>query len=144
MNILISSCLLGLHCRYAGDGKYQEQVALLNQNHHLIPICPEQMGGLPTPRPPVERIDGKAMTNTGEDVTAQFVKGAEEVVQLAKLLDCKAAVLKSRSPSCGCGIIHDGTFSDGLVDGNGFTAERLLREGILVVSENNLSDLLDR
>jgi uncharacterized protein YbbK (DUF523 family) len=141
MNILVSACLLGLNCRYRGDGKYVEQVALLSQNHHLIPVCPEQMGGLPTPRAPVERMNGKAIDNTGKDVTAQFVKGADEVAKLAKMFGCKAAVLKSRSPSCGCGVIHDGTFSDGLINGNGFTAEKLLQEGIRVVSEDNLDDL---
>lgn len=141
MNILVSACLLGLNCRYRGDGKYVEQVAQLSQNHHLIPVCPEQMGGLPTPRAPVERMNGKAIDNTGKDVTTQFVKGADEVVKLAKMFGCQAAVLKSKSPSCGCGLIHDGTFSDGLIKGNGFTAEKLLQEGIQIVDENNLDDL---
>jgi len=141
MNILVSSCLLGLHCRYCGTGCYQEQVAALGQTNLLIPVCPEQMGGLPTPRAPVERIDGKAIDCKGADVTAQFIKGAQEVARLATLLGCKAAVLKSRSPSCGCGMIYDGTFSGKLVHGNGFTAERLLREGIQVVTEDNLRDL---
>jgi len=143
MNILVSSCLLGLHCRYRGDGKYQEQVAVLSQSHHLIPVCPEQMGGLSTPRQPVERVDGKALDCTGKDVTEQFTKGAEEVVQLAKLFDCKAAILKSRSPSCGCGMIYDGTFSGNLVSGNGFAAERLLQEGIQVVDESRICDLCE-
>ncbi len=142
MNILISSCLLGLNCRYCGTGCYNEQVVMLNQKYHLIPICPEQLGGLSTPRLPAELADGRVINSKGEDVTMQFEKGADEVLKLAKMLNCTYAVLKSRSPSCGCGSIYDGTFSGNLISGNGITAEKLQREGIKVVNENDLSELL--
>ncbi|HEX3039534.1 MAG TPA: DUF523 domain-containing protein [Caproiciproducens sp.] len=138
MNILVSACLLGLNCRYKGDNKYDRQVAALSKKHHLIPVCPEQMGGLPTPRPPVEILEGRALDSTGKDVTLAFRMGAEEVLKLARLYDCKIAVLKSRSPSCGCGMIHDGTFTGGMTQGNGFTARRLLEEGVQVVSEEDI------
>lgn len=138
MNILVSACLLGLNCRYQGDNKYDGQVAALGEKHHLIPVCPEQMGGLPTPRPPVEIMDGRALDSTGKDVTPQFKMGAEEVLKLAKLYDCKIAVLKSRSPSCGYGRIYDGTFTGGMTQGDGFTAHRLLEEGIRVLSEEDI------
>ncbi len=141
MNILVSSCLLGLNCRYCGTGCGCEQVTRLSEKHHLIPVCPEQMGGMPTPRAPVEIVNGKAIDNTGKDVTAQFKKGAEEAAKLAELFHCTCAVLKSRSPSCGCGIIYDGSFSGNLVSGNGFTAQKLLDEGIQVVNENTLNEI---
>ena len=95
MNLLVSSCLLGLNCRYCGTGCLNDQVLLLKQKHRLIPVCPEQMGGLPTPRPPVELAHGRAVTQAGKDVTAQFEKGAKEVVRLAELFECTYAVMKS-------------------------------------------------
>jgi uncharacterized protein YbbK (DUF523 family) len=143
MNILVSACLLGLDCRYKGDNKYSEKVAALSENHNLIPICPEQMGGMSTPRDPVERVGGKAMDITGRDVTEQFQKGAEEAAKLARQFHCKAAVLKSKSPSCGMGLIHDGSFSGGLVRGIGFTAEKLFSEGVEIFSEENAEKVND-
>jgi len=142
MNVLVSACLLGVNCRYCGTGCYHEQVALLNLKHRLIPVCPEQLGGLPTPRPPVELVNTRAVTQTGDDFTEQFIKGAEETVKLAKTLNCTHAVLKSRSPSCGRGSVYDGTFSGKLTDGNGITAEKLQHAGITVLSEDDLSELI--
>ncbi len=144
MNILVSACLLGLNCRYKGNHKYSDKVAALSENHNLIPVCPEQMGGMPTPRSPVERVGGKALDITGKDVTEPFVRGAEEVVKLARLFHCETAILKSKSPSCGMVLIHDGSFSGGLVQGNGFTAEKLLAEGIRVFSEENADKINGR
>lgn len=140
-NLLVSSCLLGLDCRYCGPGYNNEEVLRLNEKYNLIPVCPEQMGGLKTPRKKVELINGKAFDSTGVDVTLQFKKGANEVVKLAKIFNCSSALLKSKSPSCGCGKIYDGTFSGNLINGNGITAEKLLKEGIRVVNEDNIGDL---
>lgn len=141
MNILVSACLLGVCCRYDGTGAANEAVLKLMQNHTLIPVCPEQLGGLPTPREPSERHANRVVTASGEDVTEAFEKGAQEVLKLARLYDCKLAVLKERSPSCGGDLIYDGTFSGRLVEGTGITAALLMRNGIKVVGENGLPEL---
>ncbi len=138
MNILVSACLLGVCCRYSGDGKPCPAVLSLHGQHHLIPVCPEQLGGLPTPRPPVELRGGRAVTQSGEDRTKQYELGACETLKLAKLFCCHTAVLKSRSPSCGFGQIYDGTFSGTLIEGNGVTANLLYRAGIEIRNEDNI------
>lgn len=141
VNLLVSSCLLGLDCRYCGPGYNNEEVLRLKEKYNLIPICPEQMGGLPTPRVKVELKNGRAFDSAGEDVTLQFEKGANEVLKLARIFNCKGALLKSKSPSCGSGFIYDGTFSGKLISGNGIAAEKLVKAGIRVVNENNAEEL---
>jgi uncharacterized protein YbbK (DUF523 family) len=139
MNILVSACLLGVECRYSGDGCFHTRVDDLKKEHNLIPICPEQLGGLPTPRNPVEIVDGKALDKEKNDFTKQFQKGAEETLKIAKLFDCKKAILKCNSPSCGYGIIYDGTFSGKKIKGNGFAADLLSKNGIVILSENDMN-----
>ncbi len=135
MNILVSACLLGVDCRYCGTGLFNEAVYKLKNNHNLIPVCPEQLGGLTTPRNPVELVNGQAVDKEHNDYTAQFEKGAEETLKIAKLLDCTTAILKSNSPSCGYGKIYDGTFEGNLTDGNGVTAAKLAENDIKVMTE---------
>jgi len=142
MNILVSSCLLGLDCRYSGDSCFSESVAELSKTHTLIPVCPEQMGGLPTPRAPLERIRGRVVDKEGRDFTAVVEKGAGEAMKLAGLFHCSHAITKSKSPSCGYKIIYDGTFSRHMVEGNGVLTEKLLAAGIEVTDENHLSRYL--
>lgn len=139
MNLLVSACLLGLGCRYDGASLRDDAVVSLSARCGLIPVCPEQLGGLPTPRSPVELCGGKAVDRTGADRTREFERGAEETVKLARLFGCRCAVLKSRSPSCGCGLVYDGSFTGKLVSGNGIAAARLLREGIAVIPETELA-----
>lgn len=103
MKILVSACLLGSPCKYSGGDNLCLPLLELARNHTLIPLCPEQLGGLPTPRPPAERRNGRIVTQSGGDVTHAYEKGAGEIARLARLLDVKAAILKSRSPACGCG-----------------------------------------
>lgn len=141
MRILISACLLGARCRYDGGSKPHPLVSALAQRHELVPVCPEQLGGLPTPRPPAERRDGRVVTGSG-DVTEQYRRGAEETWKLCRLLGCEAAVLKERSPSCGRGAIYDGTFSGSLTAGDGVTAELLTVHGIPVYGESRMEELL--
>ena len=141
MRILVSACLLGLACRYDGASKPREEVLALKERHELIPVCPEQLGGLPTPRVPAERQGERVVTREGGDVTAQYRKGAEEALQLCRLFDCDCAVLKERSPSCGCRGIYDGSFSGNLTEGQGVTAELLTRAGIPVYGESQAGDL---
>lgn len=141
MKILISACLLGACCRYDGASKAHPLAAALAERHTLVPVCPEQLGGLPTPRPPAERWGGRVVTRSG-DVTEQYRRGAEETLKLCKLLGCEAAVLKERSPSCGRGQVYDGTFSGTLTAGDGVTAELLAAHGILVYGESQIEKLL--
>ena len=144
MRILISACLLGLKCRYDGGGKALPPLAELLGRADLsfVPVCPEQLGGLPTPRPPAERCGDRVMTQAGADVTAQYRKGAEAALALYRLCGCQAAILKANSPSCGCGTIYDGSFSHRIISGDGVTAELLRANGIPVYTEETFARLL--
>lgn len=143
MKLMISACLLGASCRYDGAAKPQEWVSKLAQKHSLVPVCPEQLGGLPTPRDPSERQGGRVMSKAGADVTEQYRRGAEEALRLYRLLGCSAAVLKERSPSCGKGQIYDGSFTGTLVSGDGVTAELFAAQGIPVYGETQIYALLE-
>ena len=142
MNILVSACLLGVSCRYDGKSKGHPLAADLLQKYTAIPVCPEILGGLPTPRDPSERREGRVVMNTGADVTEQYRRGAEAALRLCRMLGCEAAILKERSPSCGHGTIYDGAFTGTLTDGDGVTAELLLRNGIPVYGESQAAELL--
>ena len=127
MRILVSACLLGVACRYDGKSKPHPAVLALQGQHQLVPFCGELFGGLPTPRTPAERVGDRVRTEDGRDVTAEYRRGAQEVLALARRLDCKVALLKERSPACGTGEIYDGSFTRTLIPGYGATAE-LLRQ----------------
>ena len=142
MKILVSACLLGACCRYDGKSVPNEDIIALGKKYQLVPVCPEQLGGLPTPREPAEIKDGRVVTRDGRDVTEQFERGAGETVKLAKTLECDMAVLKERSPSCGCKKIYDGTFSGNTVIGNGVTARMLIQNGICVFGETDAKSYL--
>ena len=146
MKILVSACLLGIPCRYDGAGKADPAIEPLRQGGHtLIPVCPEILGGLPTPRPPAERLpDGRVVTREGKDVTAEYRSGAEQALALARKQGCVLAVLKERSPSCGRGRIYDGTFSRTLIPGSGVAAQLLEENRIPVYGESQLEVLLDQ
>ena len=118
------------------------QTVALMERYHLIPVCPEQLGGLPTPREPSERQGDAVRAKSGADVTAQYRRGAEQALHLARLYGCRAAVLKERSPSCGSGEIYDGTFSGCLTPGDGGPAALLTENGIAVYGESELEALL--
>lgn len=141
MNILISGCLLGLKCRYDAKEKKLPEIEKLIESYNLIPVCPEQLGGLPTPRIPAERVKDRIITQVGVDVTKEYQIGAEEALEIAKLYNCKKAILKEKSPSCGCGKIYAGTFSRNLIVGNGVTADLLLKNGIEVFGESEIDKL---
>ena len=143
MRILVSACLMGVGCRYDGKSNQLPQLEQLMKQHTCIPVCPEIFGGLPTPRVPAERQGSKIMTQDGQDVTQQFVQGTAEVLRLADLYHCKAALLKERSPSCGSGQIYDGTFTKTLTEGDGLTAEMLKRKGIAVYGESQIGELVN-
>ena len=142
MKLLVSACLLGVGCRYDGKSNQLPQYKRLLKEHTCIPVCPEQLGGLPTPRCPAERLGGKIVTEDGRDVTEQFLRGTAEALRLCDLYHCKAALLKERSPSCGSGQIYDGSFTGTLTAGWGTAAALLRDNGIRVVGESGLADLL--
>ncbi len=142
MKILISACLLGVACRYDGQSKRYPLVEVLCCRHQVVPVCPEQLGGLATPRPPAERQGDRVITKNGGDVTKEYRFGALQALELAKKLGCTVAVLKERSPSCGSGCIYDGSFTGTMTDGWGVTAELLRREGLRVLGESELEEFL--
>lgn len=143
-NLLISACLMGFECKYSGgsnalDG---EKLEALKESFRLIPVCPESAGGLPTPRPPSERRDGKVINKLGQDVTEEYRKGAETALYLARRYGCACALLKERSPSCGSGEIYDGSFTGTLIPGDGVAAEKLKLAGISVYGESKTEELI--
>ncbi len=136
--ILVSACLIGMVCRYDGLAKADEKVIQYIRDKWWIPVCPEQMGGLATPREQAEIVGNRILSLGGKDVTEAFEKGARETLKLAKMARVTKAVLKARSPSCGCGMIYDGTFSGILRPGSGKTAQVLMENGIRVISEETI------
>ena len=144
--LLISACLLGEPCRYDGKAQPCEGAKALASQYELVPVCPEQLGGLPTPRLPAEiqfrEADSGAgpenrrvFNKAGQDVTEQFLLGAEKVLELVKQHHITSAVMKANSPSCSGFYIYDGTFSGTKVAGQGITAELLMEHGVRVYSE---------
>lgn len=142
---IVSSCLTGVKSRYDGSSNPDKKVIEMVEKGEAVPVCPEQLGGLPTPRPPQEIVggtgkdvlDGKArvVNSEGRDVTREVLKGAEETLNIAKVLGAREAVFKSNSPACGCGKVYDGTFTGKLREGDGVTTALLKRNGIKVRTE---------
>jgi len=132
--ILVSACLLGVNCKYDGGNNYSKEIDEFLKDYDVIPICPEIMGGLPTPRVASEILEERVITKDGKDVTKEYVKGANECLFLAKKYNVGKALLKLRSPSCGYGQIYDGTFSHNLIEKNGVTSELLKKNGIEIVT----------
>ena len=142
-NLLISACLLGVECKYSGGSNALPEATIekLRTRYRLIPVCPETAGGLPTPRDPSERLGERVVSCRGADVTAQFEKGAEAALTLARRYGCTTTLMKEHSPSCGSGLIYDGSFLGKLVKGDGCAAELLKAAGVSVVGEN-MTELL--
>lgn len=142
---IVSGCFAGIACRYDQKHNRVNEIQKLVREGKAVPVCPEQMGGLPTPRNPAEIVggdgydvlDGKArvMDNQGNDVTEAFLAGAREALNMAKAVGAKEAILKEKSPSCGSCAIYDGTFSKSKKAGVGVTTALLRRHGIRVTSE---------
>lgn len=143
MNVLISACLMGMQCRYDGQAIEYDGIKELGEKYQLIPFCPEIYGGLATPRNPAEIRGEAVITDKGQDVTREYHKGAQEALKLARMMNCKYAILKERSPSCGHGKIYDGTFSGTQIDGSGMTAKLLSENGITIFGETQMKKLMD-
>ena len=140
-SILVSACLLGEACRYDGKSLPCEAVRALAGNYDLIPVCPEQLGGLPTPRTPSEiQPDRRVIDREGVDRTAAFVAGAQATLGTARAHGCTRAVLKAKSPSCGVHGIYDGTFTGTIIPGQGITAALPHKAGMDLVDENDLGN----
>lgn len=137
--ILVSACLVGLNCKYNGENNFNKEIFDMVKKGEAIFVCPEQLGGLSTPRVPAEikYINGKryVINKDGKDVTNEYEKGALETLNLMKKLGINKAILKANSPSCGCGMIYDGTFTGTKIIGNGITTQLLLDNGIEVINE---------
>ena len=150
--IMISACLAGVDCKYNGENNGFKEIVELVKSGKAVLVCPEQLGGLSTPRSPCEIIEGdgkdvlrgkaKVITKEGNDVTENFIKGAEETLKIAKLYGINKAVLKERSPSCGSSIIYDGTFTSQKRKGYGVAVALLKQNGIEVLDEEKFGNIL--
>ncbi|QRG68847.1 DUF523 domain-containing protein [Brevibacillus choshinensis] len=144
---MISACLIGCECRYDQKSCLNQELEQLLREGKVIPVCPEQLGGLPTPRPPAEIVGGdgfdvldgnaRIIDQKGNDVTEEFLTGARQALKLAQTVGATSAILKENSPSCGSSFVYDGTFSGKKVTGTGLTAALFRRNGIEVRSEQN-------
>lgn len=140
--VLVSQCLLGIDCRYDGGNNFREEIPALMEKCEVIPVCPEILGGMTTPRLPSERLGDKVVSSAGDDVTDAFARGAEQALRLAKIYGVKFALLKQSSPSCGSEKVYDGTFSGKKIPGMGVTAELFAKEGIKLFDEKNIAELI--
>lgn len=132
---------MGIACRYDGNGAQNREILSFIDSCFFVPVCPEIMGGLPTPRDPAEIIGGRVKTIRGIDVTENFERGALQAVNIALLYGCMGALFKERSPSCGAGMVYDGRFSGKMVPGEGIAAGLLRRNGIKVIGESSVEEL---
>ena len=144
MKIGVSSCLLGINCKYNGQSNYNEGIIKLKEKYELIPICPEVLGGLPTPRIPAEIIKDKVINQANIDVTRNYQEGAKKALQILKENNITILILKSKSPSCGKDKIYDGSFSHNLIDGAGIAAKLFKENNITIYDENDYMLLLDK
>ncbi|CAN5579460.1 DUF523 domain-containing protein [soil metagenome] len=143
---MVSACLAGRPCRYDGSSNAHDRIDRLVERGRAVLLCPEQAGGLPTPRVPAEIVGGdggdvlagraRVVTRDGRDVTPAYLAGARRALQVAQRSGARVAVLKARSPSCGSGAIYDGTFGGVLAAGDGVAAALLKANGIAVLTED--------
>lgn len=140
-NILVSKCLLGHPCRYDGRSVPCAEVIKLQDKYNLIPVCPEELGGLPTPRIPAEIIGERVVRRDGVDITSEYTLGAKIALTYALENGCEIAILKSKSPSCGKDRIYDGTFTGTITSGYGVTARMLMSKGIHILDESEIYEL---
>lgn len=137
MKIMVSACLLGDNVKYNGGNNQNNELIVFLKDYEVIKVCPECLGGLLIPRVPAEIIDNKVINKEGIDVTNKYNLGALKTLEIAKINNIKVAILKRNSPSCGSGLVYDGTFTNKLKEGNGKTAELLQMNGIVVLNEDN-------
>jgi len=139
--VLVSACLLGHNCRYDEVIQKNNEIINLLKDVEIIPVCPEVMGGLDTPRIPSEIKENRVINKKRKDVTEYFINGANYALETYKKCNCDFAILKSKSPSCGKGQIYDGTFKGQLIEGNGIFADMLVKNNIKVFNENEIEEI---
>ena len=143
MKIIVSACLLGDNVKYDGTNNKNNELINFLKDYEVIKVCPECLGGLSIPRSPSEIKDDKVISKEGINVTNEFILGANKTLKIAKENNIKIAILKKNSPSCGSGMVYDGTFSHKLIDGDGITAKLLKENNIMVFNEDNYHDILN-
>jgi len=135
---IVSACLMGVNCKYSGGNNKNENVINFLKDKEFTVVCPEQLGGLATPRVPVEIVDGDYVNKVGENVSTNFINGANETLKIINMYnDIELIILKDGSPSCGSEKIYDGTFSNVKINGMGCTAKLLMKKGYKIKSEND-------
>ncbi|MBR0381260.1 MAG: DUF523 domain-containing protein [Eubacterium sp.] len=139
--ILVSACLTGENCKYNGGNNRNKMILQMMRDHKIIPVCPEQLGGLPTPRLPSEIRDGLVTAKDGRIVDAEFRAGAAKCLEIAMREQPDLIILQPRSPSCGVKQRYDGTFSGILTDGPGITAQLLMKKGFRCIDVEDLADI---
>ena len=141
MKLIVSKCLLGYPCRYDGKSVPSQAVIDLQNKYELVPVCPEELGGLKTPRIPAEIVGDRVIRKDGKDITLEYTSGAMAALEIARENNCTVAILKSKSPSCGKGKIYDGTFSGRLTDGDGICVRLFKKNNIDIFTENETDKL---
>lgn len=142
MKVGVSACLVGKNTKYDGGNNYNEYVIEYLKDKEVVLICPEVFGGLPTPRIPSEQINDKVINSNNEDVTKQFVDGAQEALKRLQQQNVNVVILKERSPSCGYKKIYDGTFSKTIIDGNGVFAKLAIENGFIIYTESDIENII--
>ena len=138
MRIAVSACLLGENCKYNGGNNFNEKLKIFLESHEVVGVCPEVLGGLPTPRNPAEIVDGVVRCKDGTSVDREFRQGAEKALAMVIEQKVELVILQSRSPSCGIDTIYDGTFSKTKISGDGIFAKMLKEHGIKVLDVSQL------
>ena len=142
MKVGVSACLVGKNTKYDGGNNYNKYVIEYLKDKEVVLICPEVFGGLPTPRIPSEQINDKVINSKNEDVTKQFVDGAQEALKRLQQQNVNVVILKERSPSCGYKKIYDGTFSKTIIDGNGVFAKLAIENGFIIYTESDIENII--
>ena len=142
MKVGVSACLVGKNTKYDGGNNYNKYVLEYLKDKEVVLICPEVFGGLPTPRIPSEQINDKVINSNNEDVTRQFVDGANEALKRLQQQNVNVVILKERSPSCGYKKIYDGTFSKTIIDGNGGFAKLAIENGFIIYTESDIENII--
>jgi len=133
--ILVSACLAGVECRYNSTSHAIPKIIEMVKKGKAIPICPELLAGLSIPRHPAEQQNGTILSSNGDNQTSDYLLGSTIALKIALLIHCEKAIVKSNSPTCGCGVIYDGTFSGRLITGDGLFTKLLKENGIEVCTE---------
>ena len=136
--IVVSACMAGINCKYDGGNNIDPKILKLLEEDKIVLVCPEELGGLSTPRIPSEIVNSQVLAKNGVDVTKEFNKGAEEALNIAKSVNADTAILQQRSPSCGSKMVYDGTFTNKLIKGKGVTTKLFEENNIKVLTIDDI------